>query len=88
MNLQSLGLTLDLEFNSDKCKIYVEAKIIKKSCFSVSRETELMSLIHTVLDDLRQTMTKVGKRYHVTFIDDFSDLLNCICSEIKMMFYC
>ena len=32
----------------------------------------MLSLIHTDLDDLKQTMTRGGKRYYVTFIDDFS----------------
>ncbi|XP_075080437.1 uncharacterized protein LOC107771575 [Nicotiana tabacum] len=35
-------------------------------------ETLLLSLIHTDLDDLKQTMSRGGKRYYVTFIDNLS----------------
>ena len=53
-NMQSLDLITDLDsINYDKCEICVEAKITKKSCFSVNRETELLSLIHTDLGDLK-----------------------------------
>ena len=38
-------------------------------CF---REFKLLSLIHTDLGDLKQTMIRGGKRYYITFIDDFS----------------
>ena len=38
------------------------------ACF---RESELLSLIHTDLGDLQQTMTRGGEKYYVTFIDDF-----------------
>jgi hypothetical protein len=55
-----------------KCQIYAETKITKMKCFSVNRKTELLNLIHIDLDDLKQTMTRGGKRYYVTFIDDFS----------------
>jgi hypothetical protein len=56
----------------NKCEICVETKITKKTCASVKRETELLSLIHTNLEHLKQTMTRGGKKYYVNFIDDFS----------------
>ena len=71
--MQSLGLISGIETNTiDKCQICIETKITKKTCISVDRETELLSLIHTDLEDLKQTMTRGGKRYYVTFIDDYS----------------
>ena len=56
----------------NKHEICVEAKITKKTYVYVKRETELLSLIHTDLGDLKQTMIIGGKKYYVTFIDDFS----------------
>ena len=38
----------------------------------IYRETELLSLIQTNIGDLKPTMTRGGKKYYVTFIDDFS----------------
>ena len=50
----------------------MEAKSIKKTCKQVQyRETELLSLIHRNLNDLKQTMIRGGKMYYITFIDDF-----------------
>jgi hypothetical protein len=71
--MSSLGLIFCLNSSFiNKCEIYVEAKITKKTCVSVKRETELLSLIHTNLEDLKQIMTRGGKKYYVTFIYDFS----------------
>ena len=56
----------------NKHEICVKAKITKKTYVYVKRETELLSLIHTDLGDLKQTMIKGGKKYYVTFIDYFS----------------
>ena len=44
----------------------------KKTCSSVTRETKLLELIHSDLGDLKQTMTRGGKKFYVTFIDDYS----------------
>ena len=57
----------------NKCDICIESKLTKKSCPLVQqRESELLSLIHTDLGDLKNTMTRGGKKYYITFIDDFS----------------
>jgi hypothetical protein len=40
----------------------VEAKITKKTYASVKRETELLSLIHTDLGDLKQIMIRGDKK--------------------------
>jgi len=39
---------------------------------SCKRQTELLGLIHTDLAYLKQTMSRGGKNYFVTFIDDYS----------------
>ena len=50
------GLIFSLNFLFiNKYKICIEAKITKKTCTFVKRETELLSLIHTNLEDLKQT---------------------------------
>src|ERR1044072_4190668 len=72
--MQSLGLISGSSKSSDnKCEICVESKLAKKPCPSVTlRESDLLSLIHTDLGDLKHTETRGGKRYYITFIDDFS----------------
>jgi len=47
-------------------------KITKKTCHSIERQIEHLDLIHTDLAYLKQTMSKGGKKYFVTFIDYFS----------------
>jgi hypothetical protein len=54
----------------NKCEICVEVKITKKTWAFVKRETKFLNLIHTDLE--KQTMIRGGKKYYVTFIDDFS----------------
>ena len=56
----SLIPNLSLE-NLGKCEVCVESKTTKKSCKPVERELELLSLIHSDLGDLKNTMTRGGK---------------------------
>ena len=71
--MNTFGLISSSNYSSmNRCEVCIEAKIIKKTCTSIKRETDLLNLIHTDLGDLKQTMTRGGKKYHVTFIDDFS----------------
>ena len=49
----SLIPKLPLE-NHGKCESYVESKTTKKSCKSVERESNLLSLIHNDLEDLKK----------------------------------
>ena len=67
----SLILKLSLE-NHGKCESCVESKTTKKSCKSVKRESDLLSLIHSDLENLKNTMTRGGKQFYITFIDDYS----------------
>ena len=67
----SLIPKLSLE-NLRKCEVCVESKTTKKSCKLIERESELLSLIHSDLGDLKNTMTRGGKRFYITFIDDYS----------------
>ena len=72
LKINFLSLIYGLNSSSiNKYEICVEAKTIKKTCGFIKTETELLSLIHTDLEDLKQTMIKGGKKYYVIFIDDF-----------------
>ena len=52
--MNSLGLISSSNYSSmNKCEVCVEAKITKKTCTSIKRETNLLSLIHTELGDLK-----------------------------------
>ena len=55
-----------------KCESCVESKTTKKSCKSVERKSNLLSLIHSDLGDLKNTMSKGGKQFYITFINDYS----------------
>ena len=47
---------------------------IKIPCESVTRETQLVSIVHSNLDDLAFPMTRDGKSFYVIFVDDHSFL--------------
>jgi len=72
MKLQQLGLMNMHDKQNSKCDVCVESKITKKTCHYVECQTELLDLINIDLADLKQTMSRGGKSYFVTFIDDFS----------------
>ncbi|XP_071933566.1 uncharacterized protein [Coffea arabica] len=78
--MQSCGLISGINDNMDKCEICAEAKITKKSCITVHRETELLNLIHTDLGDLKQTMTRGGKRLYVDDMLIFGTSLDIVNS--------
>lgn len=72
--MKNLGL-IDIsdKLCNKKGEVCVESKITKKSCPSVfGCKTKLLRLIHTDLEDLKHTKTIGGKRYYITFIDDYS----------------
>ena len=60
------------EANMEKCEICAETKITKKPCKSVTRESELLNLVHSDLGDLKHTMTRSGKKFYAIFVDDHS----------------
>ena len=57
--------------NLGKCEVRVKSNT-KKSCKPLEKESELLSLIHSDLGDLKNTMTNGGKRFYITFTDDYS----------------
>ena len=71
--MHTLGIINNIDCSClSKCQICVTSKLTRKTCGSVTRETKLLELIHLDLGDLKQTMTRGGKKFYVTFIDDYS----------------
>ena len=70
-NLSLIPSLTSKEF--EKCPSCVEAKFVKKPSRTVkTRETSLLELIHTDLAVFRNTVSRGGKHYYITFIDDYS----------------
>ena len=71
--MQTLGLINNIDYSGlSKCQICATSKLTRKTCGSVTRETKLLEHIHYDLGDLKQTMNRGGKKFYVTFIDDYS----------------
>lgn len=70
--MQRLGLISMHDNQTKKVYVFVESKLTKTPCLFIQHEIELFGLIHFVLVDLKQTMSRGGKSYFATFIDDFS----------------
>ena len=71
--MQYLGLIYGIsDACSNKCDVCVESKLTKRTCHPVQWESKLLGLIYSDPEDLKQTMSKDGKKYFVTFIDEFS----------------
>ena len=59
--------------NFTKCSMFAEEKHAKKPLKSVTgRQTALLELVYLDLADFRNTSSKEGKRYYITFVDDCS----------------
>jgi len=67
-----LGLINKQDNQTKKCDACVKSNLIKPLSLFVQCEIQLLSLIHFDLVDLKQTMSRGGKSYFATFIDDFS----------------
>ncbi|KAL0401677.1 UNVERIFIED_CONTAM: Retrovirus-related Pol polyprotein from transposon TNT 1-94 [Sesamum latifolium] len=56
-----------------KCSICVESKFVKKPFKPITQRcTELLELIHSDLADFKNTLSKGGKKYYISFVDDYS----------------
>ena len=56
-----------------KCPVCVEAQHAKKPFkYVTSRKTELLELEYSDLADFKNIASKGGKKYYITFVDDFS----------------
>ena len=71
--MQNLSLINSIYYSGlSKCQICATSKLTRKTCGSITRETKLLELSHSDLGNLKQTMTRGGKKFYVTFIDDDS----------------
>ena len=57
---------------SSRCEICVQDKNTRKSFSSITRTSEPLKLIHSDVRDSNRVLTSGGRRYFVTFIDDYS----------------
>ena len=55
-----------------KCEICVESKFARKPFNSIERSSELLELVHSDFCDLKMTPTRSGRKYFITFIDNYS----------------
>ena len=71
--MKTLGFINNIDYSGlSKRQICATSKITRKACGLVTRETILLELIHSDIGDLKQTMTRGGKKFYMTFIDDYS----------------
>ena len=72
--MSNLGLIPTLSLNEfKKCQFYNQAKITKTPHKSIIRESEPLDLIHSDICEFNGNLTRGGKRYFITFIDDCSN---------------
>ena len=65
--MKTLGLINNIDYlGLSKCQICATSNLTKKTCGLMSRETKLLELIHPDLGDLKQSMTRGGKKFYVT----------------------
>ena len=58
--------------SNHKCEICVEAKLSKTLFHSIERSTEPLELIHSDFCDFQSIQTRGGKKYFITFINDYT----------------
>ncbi|KAK4355949.1 hypothetical protein RND71_024920 [Anisodus tanguticus] len=66
------GLINFKDIKNKKCEICIQAKLTKKPFLSAERNTQILDLIHTDICEYNSVLTRGGKRYFITFIDDCS----------------
>ena len=55
-----------------KYEICIQAKMTKKPFSKSNRNSIMLELVHSDVCELNGVFTRIGKRYFITFIDDFS----------------
>ncbi|KAJ9565483.1 hypothetical protein OSB04_001449 [Centaurea solstitialis] len=77
-NLEKMHNKGLIEINNkdfEKCETCINSKFTKKPFPSVKRNTSILELIHSDICELNGILTRGGKRYFITFCDDFSRFL-------------
>ena len=73
-NMSRLGIISNVRLDDfEKCKSCSQAKITKTPHKSIERKYEPLDLIHSNICELDGALTRNGKRYFITFIDDYSN---------------
>ena len=78
VNYKSLQKMINIEIlpkfecNKSKCQVCVESKFAKHPYTSVERNSEPLDLIHTDICDMKSIPSHGGKKYFITFIDDYT----------------
>ena len=70
--MSRLELIPNFDGNIEKCKTCMLTKITRSSFPTVQRINKLLELIHSELGDCHSTPCFGGKKYYITFIDDFT----------------
>ena len=81
--MSRLELIPDFDGNIEKCKTCMLTKITRSSFPNVQRITKLLELIHSDLGDFHSTPSLEGKKYYVTFIDDFTRYCQVYLLNVK-----
>ena len=55
-----------------KCEICIQAKMTKKPFSKSDRNSIMLELVHSDVCELNGVLTRGGKKFFITFIDDFS----------------
>ena len=71
-NISKLGIIACSNESTEKCEICVKSKMAKKHFPNVERNSQLLEPIRSDICELNGVLTRGGKRYFITFIDDFS----------------
>jgi hypothetical protein len=83
-----VGLNLIPKFDmvkSSKCHVCVEAKQPHKPHkAAMARELAPLELIHSDIYEMNGELTKGGKRYFITFIDDYTRFCYVYLIKLKM----
>lgn len=70
--MMSLDLIPKHDTRGIKCEICVQAKQPRKPFKSVDRDSSMLELVHSDICEMNGILTKGGRRYFITFIDDCS----------------
>ena len=73
-NMSRLGIIPNVRLDDfEKCESCSQAKITKTPHESIERKSEPLDLIHSDICEFDGALTRNGKRYFITFIDDYSN---------------
>ena len=58
--------------DNNKCKVCIQAKMTKKLFLKVEKNSQLLEVVQSNISEINGMLTRDGKRYFITFIDDYS----------------